>query len=128
MKLSQLQTSRAGGKIRVEVTATWEQAQRAPLKLFVETGSDFADGLALDYDAFVTACAIPAMHFGERRLALDGDLCPKLANGLAFVMEVMRQWYSIRQPAVALEPKDGFKARYPLAQPRSGMLLSGGVD
>lgn len=128
MKLSELRTTQVDDKTRVEVTVTWEQAQRPAQTLFAEIASEFAGGLALDYDAFVAACAVPAMHFGERRLAVDGDVCPKLADGLAFVMEILRQWYGSKNPVVGIDPQAGFKARYPVAKPRGGMLLSGGID
>ena len=128
MKLSELRTFRIADKTRVEVTATWEELQRPAQTLFVETSSDFAEALALDYDAFVAACVLPALFLGERRLAVSGDLCPRLADGLAFVMETFRQWRGIRHPPVVLEPEEGFKSRYPVMKPRTAMLLSGGID
>ena len=128
MKLSDLRTFQIAGKTRVEVTATWEDVQRPAQTLFVETPSEFAGALVLDYDGFVAACAVPALFLGERRLAVPGDLCPRLADGLAFVMEIFRQWRGIRRPPVVLEPEEGFKSRYPAKNPRTAMLLSGGID
>ncbi len=128
MKLSELRTFQIGGKTRVEVTATWEEVQRPAQTLFVETSSDFSEALAPDYDAFVAACAVPALFLGERRLAVPGDLCPRLADGLAFVMGIFRQWRGIRRPPVVLEPEGGFRSRYFVMKPRTAMLLSGGVD
>ena len=107
---------------------TWEQVQRPAQTLFIETSSDFAEALAFDYDAFVAACALPALFLGESRLSVPGDLCPRLADGLAFVMETFRQWRGIRHPPVVLEPEEGLRSRYPVMKPRTAMLLSGGID
>lgn len=128
MKLSELKTFRIADRTRVEVTATWEDVQRPSQTLFVETSSAFAADFALDYDAFVAACAVPALFLGERRLSVPGDLCPRLSDGLAFVMEILQQWRGIRRPAVVLEPEEGFRSRYPVKKPRTAMLLSGGID
>jgi hypothetical protein len=128
MRLSDLRTVRAADRTRIEVTVSWETVQRPSQTLFVETDSEFTDALTSDYDGFVVACALPALFLGERRIAMPGELCPRLADGLSFVMETFRQWRGIRNPPVALEPAGGFKSRYPATLPRTAMLLSGGVD
>ncbi|MEN6303838.1 MAG: hypothetical protein ABFD96_13990 [Armatimonadia bacterium] len=127
MHISDLQTRVEAGRARVEAWVTWEDAAREPLRLFLETDARFADALWADPNGLAVAALLPAWHAGERRLLVDGTLCPILRDNLKAACETLRAWYPESGPPPALETSQGFKPRYP-AQGQAVSFLSGGID
>jgi hypothetical protein len=82
---------------------------------------------SIDGNAFLAGAAITAFRHGERRIAVEGTICPLLRDGIAAAAGVLGAWYRPGRPAPILEPSRGFVAPHP-AGPRSGVLVSGGID
>jgi hypothetical protein len=118
----------AGDAVRAIARVAWEESERPPLDLFFETDRSEAPGFRPDADAFLLACAFPAMRHGERRIAVDGAVCPRLRDGLDAAAAVLRGWYGPPRRLPAIEPSAGFVSPPPLRPFRAGMLFSGGVD
>ena len=55
--------------------------------------AEASDDLIANPDAFVVACMAPAMRHGERRIKIDGDVCPYLKSGLETAMSLIHYWY-----------------------------------
>jgi hypothetical protein len=112
---------------RVEFTVVWEECERPAQTLFFEAIGEGADRYHLSSDALLLAAALPAIEAGERRIALPGSICPKLAAGLASAEILFRKWFgSGRLPL--LEPSHGLLASRPPREPRAAAFFSGGVD
>jgi hypothetical protein len=117
------------GPVRTRVSAlvTWEDSARPPVQLFFETDSEHADSLNPEPNAFLLAGILPAFRHGERRLRVDGEICPRLIEGLETVMRLHIAWRGPGRRPVEIEPTGGRRASL-RAPARSGMFLTGGVD
>ena len=127
MKISNLRVERRPGATRAVASIAWEDCPRPPLELFFETDERGGEDLAAEPEAFVAACVLPAMREGERRVHVEGPVCPTLAEGVADAMALLRSWYEGYRP-VAVESSEGFRALVPRQPPRAALLFTGGID
>ena len=128
MKLSDFALRRAGGRARASARVAWEDSPRPAFELFFETSSEAADDLSAEAEAFATACLHPAVHAGERRLLVEGAICPRLARGLESAANLVRSWWGPPRRPIAVEASEGFRALPPAARPRAAFCLTGGAD
>ena len=82
MRIEQLQSSSANNRARVSAQVIWEDSAQAPLEVFFETESRFADSLCSDLNAFWVASLVPALWAGEKRIQVAGKICPQLLENL----------------------------------------------
>ena len=105
----------------------WEECDRPPLDLYCETEPEFAGSLNPSPDAFLVACAIPAASSGERRIRIEGSVCPRLGDGLVTAIRQLAVWFGPR-PIPEIEPTGGFDPPVPRNPACSALFLTGGVD
>ena len=114
---------------RVQARVIWEDCDQPERLLFIETTKAFAPDLEPSWQAFVVGCLIPAMHFQEQRLAVDGEVCPWLLEGLQTAMALIRHWSKGVYAPLRIEPRriqqDGASIE---PRHRAGMFYSGGID
>jgi hypothetical protein len=127
MKIAAPAKSVNGSVARLSTVITWEESAREPLELYYEVPVAFADALATGVNAFVVAAAFPAMSAGERRLAIDGEVCPRLVVGLQTTMRLFEFWYGPSAKPLALEPRSLLN-RMDVRPPRAGSFFTGGID
>jgi len=127
MRIGGTRSTLAGGVRRIEADIAWEDAVRPPSRIFFEISGSLAADASPDANAFLAGAAIPAMLAGERRIAIDGEICPRLRDGIAAVEGFFRSW-NVRRPPLVLEPDGGFRPPWPADTPRAALLLSGGLD
>jgi hypothetical protein len=113
--------------VGLAATVTWEDCPHAAVDLHIRTSAAFADALRLTPEPFVLAAMPPAFRAGEKRIAVEGSLCPELRDGLVTAMHVLAGWHDPKRRLPNLEPSQGF-APLPQAPPRTGLFLSGGID
>ena len=128
MRIEEIETRRAGETVRTDARIVWEDASREPFALFFESDGPAAKERFADSNALLLAAALTAMRHGERRIAIDGPVCPRLARGLRAAATLLRSWYGGSRSLPAIEPAKGFAAPFPAASRRAGAFLSGGVD
>lgn len=108
---------------------TWEDCQRSPYTLYFETDAAFADDLTLNPHAFLVGTLLPAMHYGEKRVLLNHDICPELYEGLVSAMQWIRRWfYPPAKDLVRIEAPISKKVMYADKVGRAGLFFSGGID
>ena len=115
--------------MKVMATIIWEDYERTPIDLFFATDIEFSDSLSCNPHAFLVACIIPALYFGEKRVYIDAEICPELKDGLRTVMNIFKLWYPryySNNRLVQIESK--IKGKIKIKQPRAGFLFSGGID
>lgn len=128
MRITEVAAERHAGVIRVRARLIWENLDRPPFDLFVDTEDRFADAVRSDPNAILMACALPAWRFGEQRIAIDGSVCPLLCRNLTAVFARVDRWNPREYgPPPRIEPRDGFATRTPSTGP-SLSLLSCGID
>lgn len=127
MKIEHLRKEVIGDRARVVATVTWETLQRPPVNLFFETVLDYAEDLNCNPNAFLTACILPAMRFGEERLAIDAPICPELKVGLETAMHSIKSWFGAPRRVIPIEAPLQLEPPTP-PNPRAGCFFSGGID
>lgn len=127
MKIEHLRQEVIGDRARVVATVTWETLQRPIVDLFFETSMDYAADLSCNPNAFLTACILPAMRFGEERIAIDTPICPELKLGLEAAMHCLTSWYGSPRKVIPIEAPLQIASPTPL-KPRAGCFFSGGID
>ncbi len=128
MRISNFTFSNENKQARVMATVQWEDCDRQDQDIFIETEAVFAQDLTLNPHAFLVGCIIPALHFGERRIFFDDDLCPTLREGLDTVMALMKEWTKGRYQPLSIEAKKRSVGYHLKPQGRAGLFLSGGMD
>ncbi|RTZ97214.1 MAG: hypothetical protein DSY89_11130 [Deltaproteobacteria bacterium] len=129
MQISNIAIVEKDDRIRLSARVLWEDCDQPEREVYIETEKSWGDGLTLNSDAFLVGCLVPAMHFGERRLALEGAVCPYLKEGIDTVMTLVQGWSNGRLKPLHIEAP---------VQPRilpavsghthAAMVLSGGID
>ncbi|MHC4593570.1 MAG: hypothetical protein ACYS19_01325 [Planctomycetota bacterium] len=128
MRITHLKSTVENGRARVSATVSWEDCDWSERELYFATDVRFADSLTQTPNAFLLAAIIPAMHFGERRVQVEGRICPQLRNGLVTAMQQLRDWYGHSNNPVDIEATQGFMPSHPLSAPRTASCMSGGID
>ena len=129
MRIENLRSERNGDRARVAATVAWEDCDRPTHEVYFETVEPFADSLTCNPHAFLVGCAIPAMHYGEKRVFIDTEICPELRVGLETAMGWLRHWfYEPEQELVRIEAKTRSALPHPRTPERAGFFFSGGID
>lgn len=129
MRIENLRLERHGDNLRAVATVTWEDFPRPAQEIYFETTQDFANRLWCNPHAFLVACIMPALHFGEKRVYIQGEICPELKNGLITAMNWMRfWWYTPEKKLVKIEAKTSSGTPLAGTPARAGVFFSGGID
>lgn len=128
MKLKEFRHETDTHRNRISAKVVWEESGLLEKEVFIETDNRVALDVRYAPHAFLVGCLIPALHLGEKRIAMEGGICPELREGLGMVMALMHHWSHGAYIPLTLETGTN---RQPLKQvktARSGMLFSGGID
>jgi hypothetical protein len=124
--ISDIALTERDGVRRVGATIRWESCGRPDQAVFYETGPDHAAPLTADPNAFLVGLVLPAWHQGERRIRVEGALCPMLMDQIDAPLLTLRAWYPELGAPPAIE-SDGLEARVPTGD-GAVSLLSCGID
>jgi hypothetical protein len=131
MRVENLRLEKIDTRARATATVVWEDCDRATHDVYFETEAEFARGLSCNPNAFLVACAIPAMRFGEKRISIEAEICPELHNGLITAVNILRHWYpwyDQKSALIKIEAKASHYLPSLNKTKRAGFLFSGGVD
>jgi hypothetical protein len=128
MKITNLRREQSNDRLRVSARVEWEDCSEPVREVFLETTADYAQALTVNTDSFLIGCLLPAMHRGERRILIDGAICPELLESLETAMALFHSWYGHRYRPILLETSGARMPSLPVAERRTAIFLSGGVD
>jgi hypothetical protein len=128
MRLADLQVRKNGDLIRSAATVHFEEIDRAPKEIFIETEVAFAGDITASPHAFAVGCIIPALYFKERRLVLEERICPRLKEGLEMVMAIMHHWTAGAFAPLTIEAPLAVNDRHAGKKRHAAIFLSGGMD
>ncbi|MDX2213852.1 MAG: hypothetical protein SFY66_11255 [Oculatellaceae cyanobacterium bins.114] len=128
MRVENLTTRKNEDRFRVSATMIWEDRDRPSQEIFFETTSDFADDLSCNPHAFLVGTVITALRFGERRIAIDADICPQLLEGLFTIMSWFRHWEGLNLPLVEIEARSQISIQNSQKPKNAAVCYSGGID
>jgi hypothetical protein len=89
--------------------------------------SDSPEPAAPDLHPFLLASFVPAWRRGERRVLVDGSVCPRLRDGLRGAVALLARWSRSDRRAPAIEATNGFRP-YARRRDRAAQFLTAGVD
>lgn len=126
MRVGDIRSERCGASWVSSALVVWEECDHAEFRLTFEV--DGTDDVSVGaVDALATALFPLAVVYRERRLRLDGDLCPMLADGLRAMLAWWRRWGGTPAPEPAIEVA-GPRLTWRRGTPTALSLMSGGVD
>ena len=128
MKIQNLRSERKDNLNRVAATVIWEERKRLPQDIYIETTDEFAQDLSPNANAFLIACTMPAMYYQEKRIWIDGEICPELKEGLITSMAWMRHWFGYGNQIIPIEAKIQSSSPMLPIQDRTGSFFTGGID
>jgi hypothetical protein len=129
MQIKDIQKTIGGDRARISATYIWEDCSRPQAEVYFETTSEFAEDLTPNANAFLLGGVLPAMLHGERRVYIDGQVCPELRNGLTTAMQQLQTWHGEEAcHPIAIEASQGFIPGIPRTPGRAASFQSGGVD
>ena len=128
MRISNLTLIPSGKRVRANATVNWEDCDQPAREVFIETEEEFSKDISCNPHAFLVGCIIPAMHFGEKRILLNAEICPGLREGLQTVMSLMKEWSNGEHKPLNIEAKTHSTVAHLNKQRRAGLFLSGGID
>ena len=129
MRIDQITKSTKGNLARISATVRWEDCDRPTQEIYISVPSRFRDDLSCNPNTFLLNGFVPAMHDGEKRLQIDGKLCPQLRNGVETAIQLLQHWYGEDgHSTVAIEATQGFEPPVPRTPERTALFMSGGVD
>ena len=125
MRIEDFRSESGGGRVTIRARVVWEDWDRPPIELrFGTAAGDRPESAGAE--PFLVACAHSARLRGERRIRIEGAICPLLHDGVRTVQRILSSWYG-GSPGAAIEPAKGFRSHSTRAA-RAGLFLSGGVD
>ncbi|MEL6552372.1 MAG: hypothetical protein AAFQ63_02745 [Cyanobacteria bacterium J06621_11] len=128
MKLENFRIEQTAQLTKAVATVIWETSDRQNADIYFGTPKEFTQDINCDPHAFLVACVMPAMRFGEERIYIDAEICPELKEGLETVVTWMKNWYGGNRQPVRIEAKPLEKRPNPETPERAGFFFSGGVD
>ncbi len=128
MRISDFNLTKNENLVRATALVTWEDCQRPAQEVYIETEAQFGDDFTSNPHAFIVGCLLPAMHFGEKRISLDVEICPLLREGLDTVMALIHEWYGDGYKPLKIESKTRTRTIRSDRPARAGLFLSGGFD
>ena len=129
MRIENLRSEKIETRSRLVAEVVWEDNDRPTEEVYFEIDETFADSLSFNPNAFLVACAIPAMYYGEERISIDCAICPELKNGMMTAMGWLRHWfYPTDHKLIKIDAKTMSDIPMPRTSERAALFFSGGID
>ena len=128
MKIRNFIKKTNGGKTRVAATVIWENCDRPNEEVFFETTAEFGADLVINPNAWLLACTLAAMRYGESRINLDVPISPEIKDGLINSMKCLIDWHGGVRKVIPIEAPIETEVLYMDKPERAGALFSGGID
>jgi len=129
MKINNFHESDSDNRFRVCATVNWEDFEHPPESIYFESDSSYAGILKCDPNAILLAAIMPAIHRGEKRILVEGKICPQLKDNLIAASRKLFCLYNKnKDDVIEIEASKGYSP-YVRRQPeRTALFLSGGID
>jgi len=126
VRIDDIRAEAAAGRHRVVARVTWEDCEREAQDIYFQTNEEFAPALTCRPEAFLAACLPPALWSAERRIRVDGDVCPEMLDNVRVVNNMLEHWFHPVATAVSIEAPT--RRRAAEGRRRAGLFFSGGLD
>jgi hypothetical protein len=133
MRIHNYSHRKLGDEHLLTASVVWEDCDRATDEIFFRYRAPEDYLLPDNLHPFLVAAIVPALRRRERRIRVEGSVCPWLRDHLATFMMYLTHWHwykyglertDRRFPAIEAEDRPYRR----LSSPRTGCFFSGGVD
>jgi hypothetical protein len=129
MIVKEFDTEFVNARKRVSAHIIWENADRREEEIYFEVDRQHSDALSQNIDAFFLATLIPAIHYGEQRYTIEGEVSPELYESIKEALGWISHWYSQhREPLIDMQVQTSTNPTKKKHQRNAGWLMSGGID
>lgn len=128
MRVTELQKEEQDQQVSISARVIWENCNQPERRVYISTSPEYGSSLDLNPNAFVVGCLLPAMRLGEKRFALEGEICSSLRENLDTVMGIMEFWSQGQMKPIPIEADLAEGPLYENKPPRAAMFMSGGMD
>lgn len=128
MRITNLDIKDHENLVRLSANVTWENCNEPDREIYIETEKAYGEDLNCGTHAFLVGCLIPALHLGEKRIAIDGEVDPYLREGLETIMGIMALWSDGRMKPLSIECGTLSHSEFEGQDRHAGLFLSGGMD
>ena len=129
MKITDLNLTDNGKLTKISAKVVWEDCEREPQEVYFETEPEFSSSIRPNPHSFIIASILPALYFGERRLYIDGEVCPQLKEGLLTAQSLLHHWwYPHNHNLVNIEAKKLKSTNNNGEVKKAAFCFSGGID
>jgi hypothetical protein len=127
MRVADIREETVGSTRRVVATVIWERGKRPNQQVHVGVNDTMSEMLRAEANAFLVGALLPAMYHFEKRITVEGSLCPLLVENLHEAMSLLYDWYR-DAPPIQIEGDIAPEPFKPTPGGRSALMFSGGVD
>ncbi len=127
MKISDFKLVRETDAVTAEAKVTFEDCDLPCRRVYIKTLPEYEKGFSANPEAFLVGCLLPALHMGEKRIKVEGEICPFLKESLGVAMKILEHWTDGKYTPVVMETgvlPGGDRQ----VLKRTGMVMSGGMD
>jgi hypothetical protein len=128
VKICNLHQVADGDRSRVVADICWEDSDRPRQHIYYEVSAPFSADLMCSLNAYLVAAFIPAMRHGERRVAVEGPICPELRSGVHVAMHWLHQWHGDTRKPLTIEARSESSPPPRPPSDRAACFFTGGVD
>jgi hypothetical protein len=128
LRLSDFNLNTKDNRTQATASVTWEDCDQPKRTVFIETESQFSDDISCNPNAFIVGCLLPAMHYGEKRIKIEEEICPFLNEGLKTAMGIIRHWSDESYRPLSIEAKKAHPSPYLNQKRHAALFMSGGID
>ena len=128
MKIENFTKQTRDNKTRVSATVIWENCDRPSESVFFETTTKYRDDLVINPNAWLLACTLPAMRYGEERIKIDAPISPEIKDGLINSMRCLIDWHGGERKVIKIEAPIEKEVAFLDKPERAAALFSGGID
>ena len=127
MKISNFSLIQDEESITAKALVSFEDCSQPDKEVFIKTSKAYAKYFDINPHSFLVGCLLPAIHFGEKRLVMDQEICPFLKEGLETAMHILSDWTKGKYHPLKIEAPVMSEIRQ-VKTPVAGMFMSGGMD
>ncbi|MFN2357463.1 MAG: hypothetical protein ABR534_06970 [Desulfotignum sp.] len=127
MKITDIHLTKESDFSVASAQVWFEDCDQPCKKIFIKTSVAYDQGFDANPEAFLVGSLLPALHLGEKRIFVEGAVCPFLKEGVDVAMHILSHWTRGRYVPIPVEAvvRDH---HVPVKPPRAGMVMSGGMD
>jgi hypothetical protein len=128
MKIQDIKQEHSGSRARIAAKVSWEDCDRPSQEIYFEVTDPFCAALTATPHAFLVPAVIPAMRHGEKRVWVEGAICPELRDGLETAMRWIHKWHGPARKPVHIEGDVRSRPPSPVTPERAACTFTGGID